>query len=34
MSQLPRDCLVVSCAVDGRLLTALNRLQVAGIAMD
>jgi FkbM family methyltransferase len=31
MSQLPHDCLVVSCVVDGRPLTALNRLQVAGV---
>jgi FkbM family methyltransferase len=35
MSQLPHDCLVVSCVVDGRPLTALNRLQVAGVeALD
>ena len=35
MSQLPHDCLVVSCVVDGRPLTALNRLQVVGIeALD
>jgi FkbM family methyltransferase len=35
VSQLPHDCLVVSCVVDGRPLTALNRLQVAGVeALD
>jgi len=35
MSQLPHDCLVVSCVVDGRPLTELNRLQVAGVeALD
>jgi len=35
MSQLPHDCLVVSCVVDGRPLTALNRLHAAGVeALD
>ena len=35
MSQLPRDCMVVCCVVDGRPLTALNRLQAAGVeALD
>src|ERR1039457_1452624 len=35
MSQLPHDCLVVSSVVDGRPLTALNRLQAAGVeALD
>jgi FkbM family methyltransferase len=35
MSQLPLDGLVVSCVVDGRPLTALSRLQAAGMeALD
>jgi FkbM family methyltransferase len=31
MAELPRDCVVVSCVVNARPLTALDRLQAAGV---